>query len=205
MDVLVVMAGHTPRFARPKARINLRKGCIDLLPKCLLATRCLARGGRLAKSHRQEVAISMLHTPPFSLLTFTFHTYTTRGHPARVKTVPSQYMNRFKKKKKQEQLKAAEEQSRRSLPPAGHHDEEGQDYLSGAFVDEPPISTSGSKRTAEPPPPQTVSKKAKAENAAEKLQEGMNTPLSQVEFPLLFSGQAISARLSQASLHPPSP
>ncbi len=81
-------------------------------------------------------------------------------------------MNRFKKKK-QEELQAAVEQAR------GHDHHEG-DYLSGAFVDQSPTSTSSSKRAAEPPPLQATSKKAKAVNAAEKLQEGMNTPLSQV-------------------------
>jgi len=86
-------------------------------------------------------------------------------------------MNRFKKKK-QEQLQTADEQARGPLPASHDHHEE--DYLSGAFVDQPPTSTSSSKRAAEPPPLQATSKKAKAANAAEKLQEGMNTPLSQV-------------------------
>ena len=77
-------------------------------------------------------------------------------------------MNRFKKKK-QEQLQTADEQARGPLPASHDHHEE--DYLSGG--------TSRRKRVGESPPLQATSKKAKAANAAEKLQEGMKTPVSQ--------------------------
>lgn len=87
-------------------------------------------------------------------------------------------MNRFKKKK-QQQLEA-EAQTKALAPSNPDH----EDYLSGDFDGQPPTtSTTTSKRAAELPP-EAMSKKAKAANAAEKLQEGMNTPLPQVPFTL---------------------
>jgi hypothetical protein len=86
-------------------------------------------------------------------------------------------MNRFKEQRKREQLEATEKQSR-SLPPTGYHHDE--DYLSGMFVDQQPTNSIGSKRAVKPPPSRATSKKARAANAEEKLQEGMNTPLPQV-------------------------
>lgn len=85
-------------------------------------------------------------------------------------------MNRFKETRKQDQLEVAEKQSR-SLLPNGYHDDE--DYLSGTFVDQQPTTNIGSKRAVQPRPSKATSKKSKAANAEEKLQEGMNTPLPQ--------------------------
>lgn len=79
-------------------------------------------------------------------------------------------MNRFQKRKKEQRI---EEQHHGGLPLS----KSPEDYLSAAFIDEP---VKDSVESSCHPAPVPASKKAGAALVAEKLEKGLQTPLSEV-------------------------